>query len=202
MPMSENMKTPRIPLLSAEEIAKIGVEAGIPPELHDRNIFRILFQSPRVAKALQGLLYAQLFDSAFDGRLRELVIMRIGWKTNCEYEWVQHWYTALKAFGCTEQDLLEVRDWQASTHLGAAEKAVLAATDEVISTGTISDETWARCEQNLEGTEARLELVFAIATWHAVSLMLRCIKVPVEADTVSWPPDGCSPEDFARGVSR
>ncbi|QDX80001.1 hypothetical protein B9N43_01250 [Denitratisoma sp. DHT3] len=200
--MQENLKTPRIPLLSADEIAKIGAEAGIPPELQDRNIFRVLFQSPRVAKALQGLLYAQLFGSAFDGRLRELVIMRIGWQTNCEYEWVQHWYTALKAFGCTEQDLLEVRNWQASTHLGAAEKAVLAATDEVISTGTISDETWARCEQYLEGTEARLELVFAIATWQAVSLMLRSLKVPVEADTPSWPPDGRSPQDFAGGVGR
>jgi alkylhydroperoxidase family enzyme len=200
--MREKVKNPRIPLLSADEMAKIGAEAGIPPELQDRNIFRVLFQSPRVAKALQGLLYAQLFGSAFDGRLRELVIMRIGWQTKCEYEWVQHWYTALKAFGCTEQDLLEVRNWQVSTHLGAAEKAVLAATDEVISTGTISDETWALCEQHLEGTEARLELVFAIATWHAVSLMLQSLKVPVEADTPSWPPDGRSPQDLAGGVAR
>lgn len=200
--MSDNSLTPRIPPLSTEEISKIAVEAGIPPELLDRNIFRVLFHSPRVAKALQDLLYAQLFGSAFDGRLRELVIMRIGWNTNCNYEWAQHWFTALKAFGCTEADLLAVRDWPASTHLGAAEKAVLAATDETLATGTISPQTWSLCEQYLGNRQACLELVFAIATWHAVSLMLRSLQVPLESDTASWPPDGCSPEDFARGASR
>lgn len=191
--MYDNSESPRIVPLSTEEISRLAAEAGIPAELLDRNVFRVLFHSPRVGKAMQGLLYAQLFDAAFDGRLRELVIMRIGWNTGCDYEWAQHWFTAIKAFGCSEEDLLAVREWRTSPRLGAVERAVLAATDETLATGTISPETWELCQQHLGTTQARLELVTVIATWHAISLILRCLNVPLEADTPSWPPDGRSP---------
>lgn len=197
--ISPKTMLPRIPPLSTDEISRIAAEASIPAELLDRNVFRILFHSPRVGKAMQELLYAQLFNTALDGRLRELVIMRIGWVTGCDYEWAQHWFTALKAFGCTADDLLAVRDWRSSSHLGAVERAVLAATDEALATGTISSETWELCQQHLATTPSRLELVTAIATWHAISLILRCLKVPLEEDTPSWPPDGRSPSNGADG---
>ncbi len=200
--MSDNSLLPRILPLSMDEVSRIAAEAGIPAELLSRNIFRVLFHSPRVAKAIQDLLYVQLFGAAFDDRLRELVIMRIGWVTGCDYEWAQHWFTALKAFGCSADDLLAVREWRASPRLGAVEQAVLAATDEALATGTISPGTWALCQRHLGSTQACLELVTAIATWHAISLILRCLQVPLEEDTPSWPPDGCSPSTGMDGLTR
>src|SRR5574340_944748 len=102
----------RLAPLAMAEVSRIAPQAGIPAELTDRNLFRILLHSPRVAKAIQELLYAQLFGAAFDGRLRELIIMRLGWATGCDYEWAQHWVSGQKAFGCSADDLLAVREWR------------------------------------------------------------------------------------------
>jgi hypothetical protein len=35
-----------------------------------------------------------LWHGKLDPRLRELVIMRIGWLTASDYEWTQHWRVA------------------------------------------------------------------------------------------------------------
>lgn len=198
--MIDSAPAPRIEPLSGAEMERIATDAGIPAELLDRNIFRVLYRSPRVAKAMQGLLYVHLYGADLDDRLREIVIMRIGWLTGCDYEWTQHWFTAIGAFGCTADDLLAVRDWRTSIHFGDVERAVLAATDEMLDGGSISDATWQRCCANLPGRQACLELVTAIATWHAISLILRSLHVPLEDGTPSWPPDGQAPVIPGRGA--
>jgi alkylhydroperoxidase family enzyme len=177
------------------EASRIAAEAGVRAELTDRNLFRILLHSPRVAKAIQELLYAQLYDATLEGRLRELVIMRIGWATGCDYEWAQHWWAAQAKFGCSGDDLLAVREWHLSPRFGAVERAVLAATDETLATGTISPETWALCQTHLGSPPACLELVTVIATWYLISQVARSLQIPLEADTPSWPPDGRFPSN-------
>ena len=188
----------RVGLLSSDQTARVAAAVGVPPELVDRNLFRVLLHRPRVAKAINELLYAHLFDAALDGRLRELVIMRIGWLTGCDYEWTQHWTVAQSAFGCSPDDLLAVRDWRSAERFGEAEWAVLAATDEIIDSGTLSAETWARCRLHLGSADACVELVTAIATWHLISQVARGLEIPVEVGVASWPPDGVAPTGAGR----
>ena len=69
---------------------------------------------------------------ALDARLRELVIMRIGWATGSVYEWTQHWRVALQ-LGVDEADVLAVRDWRSSDRFGPVERAVLAYTDGLVA---------------------------------------------------------------------
>ena len=166
---------------------------GVPDALADRNIFRLLLRRPATAKAVNDLLYSLLFGGALDARLRELVILRIGWATGSDYEWTQHWTVAQRAFGCDPADLLAVREWRNSERFGEAERAVLAATDETLETGTISAETWARCERHLADEEACLELVVAIGAWRLVSQLTRSVEIPLEEGVGSWPPDGVGP---------
>lgn len=45
----------------------------------------------------------------------------------------------------SEENLLGVRDWQASDVLEGNDKAVWKATDEVLQAGAISDATWRGC---------------------------------------------------------
>ena len=153
------------------------------------SIFRVLLHHPPVAKAVFGLLSTLLFNSKLDLRLRELVIMRIGWVTGSVYEWTQHWRVA-KALGVDEADLLAVREWRSADRFGDAERAVLAATDETLATGTISPETWKACEANVGGREDLLELVAAIGTWRMISSLLRSLEIPLEEGVEPWPPDG------------
>jgi alkylhydroperoxidase family enzyme len=166
---------------------------GIPKRMAELSVFRILLHHPPVAKAIYGMLAALLFgDNKLDPRLRELVIMRIGWATGSNYEWTQHWRVA-KDLGLSEKLILSVRDWRDAHDLTEADRAVLQATDDTLSTGSIGERTWETICEVLATEEERIELVAAIGNWGLFSRLLRSLDVPLEENLESWPPDGKVP---------
>jgi alkylhydroperoxidase family enzyme len=181
---------PHLPLLTVDEALTRADDAGIPDQLGVLNVFRMLLHRPPVAKATSDLLLSMLFGGALDDRLRELAIMRIGWSTGSDYEWTQHWTVAQDPFGVSADDLLALRDWEASDVFGDVERAVLAATDEALATGTASPATIATCRDLLGSDDAVLELVASIATWRWISQVARSLDIPLEDGVASWPPDG------------
>ena len=175
------------------EAAKLtAAEVDIPEVMADLSVFQILLANPPVAGALNGMLSTLLWKGSLDARLRELVIMRIGWATGSVYEWTQHWRVATQ-LGVDPEDILAVRDWRASDRFGAIEQAVLAATDETLDTGTISAATMAECAQHLQDDAVLVELVVAIGNWRLFSALLLSLDVPLEDGVAPWPPDGLAP---------
>ena len=157
------------------------------------NIFRALLNHPELAKTVSTLLSMLLWKAnRFDERLRELIIMRVGWRTGSLYEWTQHWNVALR-IGMGEEEILAVRDWRTSSVLNDADKAVLAATDETLDHGRISDKIWEQCREQI-GDDAQLaEMVVAISNWRMFSEVLQSLQIPLEAGIEHWPPDGKVP---------
>jgi alkylhydroperoxidase family enzyme len=186
------MTTCRVDLLDADSAKKAAEIAGLPAAFAELNIFRALLHRPKTAKALGDLLLSLLFQGELDPRLRELVIMRIGWATGSEYEWTQHWTIALEQFGCSEGDLLAVRDWRENALFGDEERAVLEATDQLLETGDLEASHVARCLA-LFGRNPTIELVTAVGLWRLVSKFTRALEIPLEEGVASWPPDGASP---------
>ena len=186
------MSEPRIPLLPMEDAKETAQKAEVPEAIGELNVFRVLLRHPALAKQINDLLMTLLFRGKLDARLRELVIMRIGWATGSVYEWTQHWRVALR-LGVDQKSLLAVRDWRAHGHWSAADRAVLAATDETLESGTVSAETWSECSRALPAVEEQLELLAAIGTWRMISQILRSLDVPLEEGVAAWPPDGVSP---------
>ena len=115
--------------------------------------------------------------------------MRIGWRTGAMYEWTQHWPIALRV-GLTEEEILAVRDPDNATCLGAAERSVISATDDVLNNGSITKESWQACAGFLKTHEERLELVAAICNWNTFSILLKSLNIPLEEGAEAWPPDG------------
>jgi alkylhydroperoxidase family enzyme len=190
------MSRPRIPMLSLEDSIAAAEEVRVPSALAELNVFRILLRRPKTAKAVNDLLLSLLFGGTLDDRLRELVIMRIGWVTGSDYEWTQHWTVAQDPFGCSVDDLLAVREWRTSDAFGDVERAVLGAVDETLETGTASAATIAGCRELLGSDDAVFELVAAIATWRWISQVARSIDIPLEDGVESWPPDGKAGHGF------
>ncbi len=180
-------------MLSEADAKEAALGVDVPEAMAKLSIFRILLRQPELAKRVNDLLMTQLLRAKLDARLRELIIMRIGWKTQAVYEWTQHWRVALQ-LGVPEKDLLALRDWRAHTGWSPADRAVLTATDETLDDGAISPATWAECARHLGSAEEQLELVGAIGTWGMISRMLRSLEVPLEDGVEAWPPDGLVPE--------
>lgn len=191
--MSNLTPIPRVPMLSIEEAQKRGAEIGLSEALCSLSVFRVLLQHPTLAKNVGTLLMGLLFEgNVLDARLRELIIMRLGWATGSDYEWTQHWRVALMV-GMSEEEVLAVRDWQSAKNLTAADRAVLQATDDTLQLGAISSTTWKLLEAHLATPQERVELVLAIGNWRLFSQLLLSLQIPLEEGVASWPPDGKVP---------
>jgi alkylhydroperoxidase family enzyme len=197
-PPTKDSRVPRLPVNEAKAAAD---EAGIPDYMAELAIFQVLLNHPRLACAFNDLLATMLWRGKLDPRLRELVIMRIGWLTGSDYEWTQHWRVA-QGLGVSADDLLGVRDWQAHQSFGPAERAALAAADDVVRDGAVSAETWSVCQHEFGADPAVLvELVTAIGAWRMVASILHSLQVPLEDGIASWPPDGRPPPTSQAAVT-
>lgn len=183
----------RIRLLDPDEALSRAVDHGLPAALADLNVFRALLHHPPLARWCSEFLMGLLFEAELDHRLRELVIMRLGWATGSEYEWTQHWAIA-QGLGISEEDLLGVRHWPDHPGFSDADRAVLAATDETLADGTVSPATWTACVEHVsDEPQVLLEMVSAIGLWRLVSGLLRTLDIPLEDGVTGWPPDGRAP---------
>ena len=191
------MSKPPIELLTPEQAKEAAATVGLPEMMANLNVFAGLLHDPPVAKAMADLLATLLFGGQLDARLRELVIMRLGWGCGSVYEWTQHWPLAL-GVGISEETCLAVRDWRGSRLFSELERAVLAATDDTISGTNINDETWAVLRHHLP-TAQLVELVVVISHWRLYASLLNTLEIPLEEGVAPWPPDGQGPRQSPRG---
>jgi len=183
----------RIEPLPVEDALAAAEEVKILPQLAELNVFRTLLKHPKLAKIIQDLLLTLLATgNQLSARAREILIMRIGWATGCDYEWTQHWKIALDV-GLTEAELLAIRDWRDADCFDATDRAVLAATDDTLIDGCISAATWAECVDAFDAESELLELNAAIGCWRLISQLARSVQIQLEDGVASWPPDGLSP---------
>jgi hypothetical protein len=71
--------TSRVPLVSLEHARELGEAMGLPARRTQSEAFRVLANNPGVARVAYSQLIQLLENNKFDTRLRELMIMRIGW---------------------------------------------------------------------------------------------------------------------------
>lgn len=185
---------PRVAMLTLDEANSAARAAGISEQMATLSVFRVLLRHPVLAEELASTLTTLLFrGNELDARLRELIIMRIGWRTASVYEWTQHWRVA-RGLDIPEVDLAATRDWRNTTILSEADKAVLQATDDTLDNGMISDKTWEACCRHLATEAERIELVIVIGNWTMFSQLLKSLRIPLEDGIAAWPPDGKHPQ--------
>jgi alkylhydroperoxidase family enzyme len=185
---------PRVPLLPPADAHAAAETVGVSSAAADLNVFRAWLHAPQVAGWLHELIMGLLWHGTLDTRLRELVIMRLGWSTSSDYEWTQHWRIATEFLGVDGDDVLATRHWREEPRFGPQERAILAATDDVVQHGAIGEDAWNACANEIDDDPALLvEITAVIATWRMVSTFLRSMDVPLEDGITSWPPDGVAP---------
>ncbi|MGZ5154339.1 MAG: carboxymuconolactone decarboxylase family protein, partial [Burkholderiales bacterium] len=114
----------RLELVPVEEARRLGAEMGIGEAQASRSAFRMLAYHPDLVRQVYGLLKMLATRNKLPSRLRELMIMRIGWTTGSEYEWFQHYRIATKEAGVTDAEIVALRDWRNSDLFSAADRAV------------------------------------------------------------------------------
>ncbi|MGZ5172043.1 MAG: carboxymuconolactone decarboxylase family protein [Burkholderiales bacterium] len=188
----------RLELVPVEEARRLGAEMGIGEAQASRSAFRMLAYHPDLVRHVYGLLKMLATRNKLPSRLRELMIMRIGWTTGSEYEWFQHYRIAKAEAGLADAELVALRDWRSSELFSEADRAVLAAVDDTRERGEISDAVWTQCEQLFKEPAVLVEMVVMIGNWMLFSQLLKTLRVPIEDGATPWPPDGKAPAAASR----
>jgi hypothetical protein len=74
--------------------------------------------------------------------------------------------------------------------LTAADKAILAATDECLAGKSISDGAWAEVAKHVTDPGQQVEFIIAMGNWMMFSMLFRNLRIPLAEEIAVWPPDG------------
>jgi len=118
-----------------------------------------------------------------DPKLRELAILRTGIVGDSRFEYSQHLKVA-RMVGVGEEKLADIKSWFRSDKFTAAERAVMAATDELISRNLVEDETFAELKRHLDDPQI-LELFYVIGLWRMHGMIVRALHLEFDHDTTA-----------------
>lgn len=157
----------------AELAAQIRKERG---KMH--NLYRMLLNSPPVARGWLNLLTAVRQQCQLSGKYRELSILRVAVVNGADYEYQSHIPHALKE-GLTQRQIDALPRWQESDVFNVAERAVLAYTDSMTKDIHVPDSVFDALRPHLD-TRELTELTATIGAYNLVSRFIEAVKIDQE----------------------
>ena len=127
-------------------------------------------------------------DATLRAEHRELLILRVAWRTRSGYEWNQHSRMGADA-GLTKPQLDAIPRGPAAAVWTPLERSLLTAVDEMVDAHRVSDETWGGLVSAFAPAQI-LELLFVIGGYLCLagvlnSLGLQAEMPPLEGDSVT-----------------
>ncbi|MBE3604726.1 carboxymuconolactone decarboxylase family protein [bacterium] len=142
------------------------------------NIFRVLMQHPKLARAWSKFASYILSDQqTLNARDREIAILRIGWLNQAPYEWEQHVRIA-KAAGITDDEIERIGKGP-KAGWNRHDAALIQAADDLFENSVVSDETWKTLAERYN-TQQMMDVVFTIGQYNLVSWALNSLGVPLD----------------------
>jgi 4-carboxymuconolactone decarboxylase len=112
-------------------------------------------------------------DALLSAQHRELLILRVAWRTRSGYEWSQHSRMGGDA-GLTDQQIDAVVEGPGAAVWTPLERALLTAVDEMIDEHGVGDATWAALAAHFEPA-VLFELLFLIGGYLCLAGVLNSI---------------------------
>jgi 4-carboxymuconolactone decarboxylase len=136
------------------------------------NLLATLVRHPRLTRSFLRFNNHLLFSSTLPPRLRELAVLRVAHRRNCEYEWRHHVDMGREA-GLTDDVIEGIQRGEAVDDL---DSAILHAVDELEDKSIVSDPTWAALSEHLDERQ-RMDLVFTIGCYGALAMAINTFGV-------------------------
>jgi 4-carboxymuconolactone decarboxylase len=152
-----------MPERAAERFFATGPDAMDVP-----SVIGTLVNHPALAGPLLALNTSLLNSPVLERRPRELMVLRVGWRTGSVYEWAQHVRLAPR-FGITPEEVEAIPLGADADVWTPLERDLLKATDELIDHYRISDEIWARLAGQLD-ERALMEVVFTVGIYACLAM--------------------------------
>ena len=142
--------------------------SGSPDAPRIPNVLSTLMHHPALVGPFLVFNRVLLEKPALGHRLRELLVLRVAWRTRATYEWVQHVRIG-QSLGMTPGEITAITRGGDGGDFTPLETELLAATDQLIDRHRIEDETWTRLAQHLDESQL-VEVVFTVGTYTCLAM--------------------------------
>ena len=148
------------------------------------NIFLTLAKNPPLFDVFTRFGSHLLFKGEVPAREREIVILRVGWRSQSEYEFGQHTVIGKQA-GLTDDEVSrlarpDIDGWSDD------DAALVRLADDLCAHNVVTDDTWAALTPRWSEAQL-LELLMLAGYYRLVSGMLNSAGVALEPATPGWP---------------
>lgn len=193
--MSDDAELPRLAPLPREQWddgVRAALSAGFTPEVAARffstgpdaipmpNVLSTMMHHPALAGPFLAYNQVLLQTPALDHRQRELMVLRVAWRTRARYEWAQHVRLAA-GVGITPEEIEAIATGADAEMWTPLEAELLSAADQLIDRYRIDDDTWRRLAKQLDDRQL-VELVFVVGTYVGLAMAFNSFGLQLEPE--------------------
>ncbi len=182
-------QAPRIPRITSEDrtdaVRELTQMFSGPGRLNvdENHVLNTLGQHPELAKPFLAFNRYLLMSSTLPARLRQIAILRVSWVRKARYVWSSHLRTSLRN-GLSADDFEPVKVGQASPYWTGQERCILLATDKLMETSDLDDETWKALSAFLDRRQI-MDFLFTVGTYVQLAMVLNAIRVEREPELLA-----------------
>jgi 4-carboxymuconolactone decarboxylase len=172
----------RVPLLDVEDspaLKDLADRIRAARRGHVINVYRLLLHSPPLAETWFDHNNAVRWDTGLDGRLREMVIIRIGYLARARYVVGQHVPKLALAEGLSLGECEALKEWQDSNLFSPRDRAVLAYADAMTRDIEVPDAVFEPLREYFDDRQL-VELTVLIGTYAMHVRVFEALKLDPE----------------------
>jgi 4-carboxymuconolactone decarboxylase len=149
------------------------------------NIFRTLVRHPRLFRKSMSLGTELLLKGQLPPRIREIVILRVAWRTGSVYEWGQHVRIGRES-GLSDDEIPVLATEAAEAGWSAADRLAITVTDELCADDDLTDDTWAAALAEW-GEPDLIEMILLVGNYRMLAGFLNAARVQPDAGLEGFP---------------
>jgi 4-carboxymuconolactone decarboxylase len=175
---SPRLKTPRIAPIAKE--GRTEAQQKMLASRPDYNLYTTLAHHVELYNRWSPLGQYLLNGSTLPPRDREIIMLRMGWLCQSEYEWSQHARIAKADVKMSDEEIRRIAIGPQAKEWSAFDRTLLTMVDELRYDTKISDKTWneLRAKYSLEET---IDAFYTAAQYQLVSMVLNSTGIQLDA---------------------
>ena len=143
------------------------------------NVYKLLLHAPPLATCWLDLISAARYKTELDGRLREIVIIRVAYLNRVDYVIKQHVPQLSAPEGLTQAECDALADWKASQFFSARERAALAYADAMTRDIAVPDAVFEALRPHFNERQI-VELTVLIGTYNMHTRVFMALGIDPE----------------------
>jgi len=182
------LKEPRLAPLTESQWNEEQIKLLTPFKREDGrvlNIFTTIVRHPKLYDRFSTFGLYVLQEQTLPDRDQEILILRIGWLCQAEYEFGQHTLLG-KRVGLTDEEILRITKEPDEPGWSNFDAALVRAADELYYDAIISDATWKMLSERYNEKQL-MDVIFTVGQYNLLSWALNTLGVQLDEGVPSFP---------------